>query len=169
MRPSTRRVVTEHDAKGNAVIRSDVHIPVKMTQATGYGAALLWTTEEVPADNQYDVQGENRPVGVTLHGGSAFWASDFAPGLESPMHRTYSVDYAIVISGSIQFELDSGEVTDLFPGDVVVQRGTNHIWRNVGTDWCRVMFVMIEAAPVRIDGVLLKETDMSGIRAESAK
>ncbi len=83
---------------------------------------------------------------------------DFAPETRSPMHRTSSVDYGMVLEGEIDLELDSGEVKHLSAGDVVVQRGTNHAWVNRSDRWARMAFVLIEAAPVRIDGVALEPT-----------
>lgn len=51
---------------------------------------------------------------------------DFAPGVESPMHRAMSLDYGTVIQGEFEVELDSGEKRTMRPGDVLVQRATAH-------------------------------------------
>ena len=59
--------------------------------------------------------------------------TEFAPGHGRFPHRTETVDYAILLSGEIDLELDSDEVVHLKPGDVVVQRGTMHTWINKGT------------------------------------
>jgi quercetin dioxygenase-like cupin family protein len=58
------------------------------------------------------------------------------------MHRTDSVDYAIVLSGRIEMNLDE-EWVSLSAGDVVVQRATNHAWQNRSDQWCRVAFVLL--------------------------
>jgi mannose-6-phosphate isomerase-like protein (cupin superfamily) len=60
------------------------------------------------------------------------------------MHRTQSVDYAVVISGEIDMLLDDSEV-HLKVGDVLVQRGTRHAWVNRGGENCRIAFVLIDA------------------------
>ena len=60
------------------------------------------------------------------------------------MHRTRSVDYAIIMEGEIDMLLDEGEI-HLKAGDVVVQQATNHAWLNRGTKPCRVAFVLIDA------------------------
>jgi quercetin dioxygenase-like cupin family protein len=73
---------------------------------------------------------------------------DFGPGKASPMHKTNSIDHGIVLEGEVEIRLDSGAATRLKPGDVVVQRGTNHAWVNVGTGWARMVFVLIEAKPL---------------------
>jgi mannose-6-phosphate isomerase-like protein (cupin superfamily) len=64
------------------------------------------------------------------------------------MHRTKSVDYAVVISGEIDMLLDDSEV-HLRAGDVLVQRGTSHAWVNRGSESCRIAFVLIDAEDAR--------------------
>jgi len=59
------------------------------------------------------------------------------------MHRTESIDYGIVIEGEMTLVLDDSEVT-LKPGDVVVQRGTNHAWSNRGNTPCRMAFILLD-------------------------
>jgi uncharacterized cupin superfamily protein len=60
------------------------------------------------------------------------------------MHRTKSIDYAVVLSGEIDMLLDDSEV-HLKAGDVLVQQGTNHAWVNRGKENCRIAFVLIDA------------------------
>ena len=64
------------------------------------------------------------------------------------MHTTPTIDYGIVLCGEINLELDTGTVR-LGPGDVVVQRGTRHAWRNRGTESCTVAFVLISSPNYR--------------------
>ena len=61
------------------------------------------------------------------------------------MHTTRTIDYGIVLSGEIYLELDEGEV-HLTPGDVVVQRGTRHAWRNRRSEPCTIAFVVISSS-----------------------
>jgi mannose-6-phosphate isomerase-like protein (cupin superfamily) len=63
------------------------------------------------------------------------------------MHRTRSIDYAIVLSGEIWAVMDVGE-TKLVAGDVLVQRGTNHAWANRSSTPCVIAFVLIDAIPL---------------------
>ena len=63
------------------------------------------------------------------------------------MHRTHSVDYAIVLSGEIWAVMDEGE-TLLRAGDVLIQRGTNHAWSNRSTVPCLVAFILVGATPL---------------------
>ena len=60
------------------------------------------------------------------------------------MHRTRTLDYAIVISGEIDMLLDDGEV-HLKAGDVVVQQATNHAWVNRGKEPCRIAFILMDS------------------------
>lgn len=62
------------------------------------------------------------------------------------MHRTRSVDYIVVIRGELDMLLDAEEVKSLKPGDVVVQRGTNHAWVNRGAEPALLVAVLMDAA-----------------------
>lgn len=61
------------------------------------------------------------------------------------MHTTDTIDYGIVLRGEVGLELDGGRIEYLHPGDVVVQNGTRHAWRNRGDEVALVAFVMIGA------------------------
>jgi len=63
------------------------------------------------------------------------------------MHRTRSIDYAIVLSGEIWAVMDVGE-TKLVAGDMLVQRGTNHAWANRSDAPCVIAFILIDAVPM---------------------
>ena len=74
------------------------------------------------------------------------------------MHRTNSLDYGIVLSGSIELELDDGAVTLIEEGSIIIQRGTIHAWRNPSADTpVRVAFVLLDAIPVTVDGTPLPD------------
>ena len=64
------------------------------------------------------------------------------------MHTTDSVDYDIIISGEVWLELDDGKEVRLKPGDIVIQNGTRHAWRNKGKKPC-VMYSVLVGAPRR--------------------
>lgn len=82
---------------------------------------------------------------------------DFAPGFESAMHRSHSIDYGVVIHGTIEGRMDSGEFRVGRPGDIFIQRGTNHVWRNPSkSEWTRMCFVVAAAEPVIVGGDKLK-------------
>jgi quercetin dioxygenase-like cupin family protein len=82
------------------------------------------------------------------------------------MHRTVSLDYGVVLIGEMELVLDSGETRVMKVGDVAVQRGTNHAWRNTSkTEWARMMYVLQPSLPIKINGKPLDEDlgDMEGV------
>jgi quercetin dioxygenase-like cupin family protein len=151
--PAIRRVVTGHDRDGRSVVARD-----EVLQGPRW--TLIWTTDASPADNMDEADGGQREVGLTLEGGTVFRVGRLEPGARSPMHRTSSVDYGIVLEGEVGMELDGGEQVRLRAGDVVVQRGTNHLWFNDGERPCVVAWILIDAAPVRVDGRVLEPTPL---------
>ena len=156
-RPPYRRVVTGHDASGRAIIRADSMLRTEVIPSGDAAFSTVWTTPTVPVDNDDPLDGRERDVGLTLTGGSVIRVVDMLPGGVSPMHRTNSLDFGIVLSGEVELELDDGVRTNVGPGSIIVQRGTIHRWRNPGSAPCRIVFVLIEAAPVTVDGTPLAE------------
>jgi mannose-6-phosphate isomerase-like protein (cupin superfamily) len=168
-----RRVVTGHDETGKAVrVLDGAASNVRVRAASGgLVSTLLWVTEETPADISGIIDRADREIGVAPpRFGSAFRIVDFPPtagvaamdnaavvremgigqtGGGAPvrhplMHRTRSIDYAVVISGEIDMLLDDSEI-HLRAGDALIQQGTNHAWVNRGTEACRIAFVLIDA------------------------
>ena len=70
----------------------------------------IWSAARLPVDLNDETNGREREVGTTLNGGSVIRVVDMLPGGESPMHRTNSIDYGIVLSGQVELELDDGAV-----------------------------------------------------------
>ena len=155
MTVQVRRVVTGHNERGRAVVSIDEMAKNIYSSRPGITASVIWTTDATPADNSGSEDAGARQVGLTLAGGSVFRVIEFAPGNAARMHRTDSVDYAVVISGEIDMELDDNEV-HLKAGDVLVQRGTIHNWVNRGDGPCVMAFVLIDAKPVTIGGKTLR-------------
>lgn len=156
--PPMRRIVTGHDKNGRAVVIADTTVPSEPIALGGAEFALLWTTATVPADNNDDTDGRERDAGLTINEGSVVRIVDFLPGGDSPFHRTNSIDYGIVLSGEIELELEDGVKTIVGPHSIVVQRGTNHKWRNPSaSEYARVAFVLIEAPSYLHEGRPLPE------------
>ena len=149
-----RRVVTGHDARGRARVTIDGVSKNVTSSRPGQSACVVWTTESFPVNNTGDADQGLRQVGTTLNNGTVFRIVEFGPGVAPRNHRTDSVDYAVVMSGEIDMELDDS-VVHLKAGDVLVQRGTIHNWVNGGTQPCVIAFVLIDAKPVEIDGKFL--------------
>lgn len=155
--PLVQRVVTGHDQAGRAVFRSEDFSPTKMIASGDASFLTIWSTETVPADNNDERDGRDLPTGLTLERGSVIRITDMLPGKESPMHRTNSVDYGIVLEGEIELELEDGRKKSIKQGGIIVQRGTNHLWRNTTDKVCRIAFILIEAPAYRHNGVPLGE------------
>ena len=173
-----RRVVTGHDENGVAVVESDQIATQILRRPSRPGVTLtnFWKTDGMPAE--YDGATETCTGNFVLHppeNGSVFRCVEFLPedpevmatldgksafsemgasaniveGARHPfMHRTDSVDYAVILSGEIYMLLDEDEV-HLSAGDMVVQRGTNHAWSNRGTEPCVIAFILIDGVTKR--------------------
>jgi quercetin dioxygenase-like cupin family protein len=146
-----RRVVTGHDENGKATVKIDEICTNVKENRPGAQSVVVWTTDSSPANNDGQEDESTRKTGTTLKGGSVFRVVRFHPGVTPRNHRTDSIDYAVVISGEIDMDLD-GEVVTLRQGDVMVQRGTIHNWINRGTEPCTIAFALIDAKPVEING-----------------
>jgi quercetin dioxygenase-like cupin family protein len=155
--PAIQRVVTGHDVNGRAVFKSEDVTPTKMIPSGDASFLLVWTTETVPADNNDETDGRLRDAGLTLNQGSVIRVVDMLPGKESPMHRTNSIDYGIVLEGEIELELEDGAKRTVRQGGIIIQRGTNHLWRNTTDSPTRIAFILIEAPAYLHDGQPLPE------------
>ena len=147
-----RRVVTGHTTGGVSVVLSDGPVPVSR-DLPGDGVSFheVWSTAGAPAritatedePTAQDLAVPPPPLGTRVR------INEFRPGhldehgLQSPVHRTASVDYGIVLAGQVTLILDDSEVT-LHAGDVVVQRGTDHAWANRGDTPARVAFILVD-------------------------
>jgi quercetin dioxygenase-like cupin family protein len=150
-----RRVVTGHDASGRAVVKIDEVAKNLVSSRPGATTCVVWTTESFPVDNTGEEDAGLRKTGTTLDNGTVFRILELAPGVTPRNHRTDSIDYAVVMSGEVDMELDDTKV-HLQAGDVLVQRGTIHNWVNRGTEPCVIAFVLIAANPVTVGGKVLR-------------
>ena len=147
-----RRVVTGHDAGGKAVVKIDEIARNIKNNRPGASSCVVWSTSGFPVDNNGEVDPSAAPIGTTIESGTVFRIVRYEPGVNPRNHRTDSIDYAIVMSGAIEMELDDGVVVKLQAGDVLVQRGTIHNWVNRGTEPCMIAFVLVSAKPVTASG-----------------
>jgi mannose-6-phosphate isomerase-like protein (cupin superfamily) len=168
-----RRVVTTVDKSDKAVVLFDGANPHKKVRPQAQTVSrVIWVTDQTPADISGPKDRAAVEIGIMPpRGGSVFRIVDFPPetaemkkldpshmhaslgdgvpkrGLppsHPAMHRTRTVDYAIVMSGEIDMLLDDSEI-HLEAGDVLVQQGTNHAWVNRGTTPCRIAFILIDS------------------------
>lgn len=171
--PELRRVVTSLDSSGKAVVLFDGENPHReLRPLRGNISRAVWSTDSAPAVMQGNAdRALGIKTTSPANGGTIFRIIDYPPAQpeqealdpnarmrelahEPPikglpprhpfMHRTRSVDYAIILSGEIDMLLDDSEV-HLKAGDVIVQQGTNHAWVNRSGQVCRIAFVLVDA------------------------
>jgi mannose-6-phosphate isomerase-like protein (cupin superfamily) len=164
----TRQVVTGVSDDGRSVVTADLEIDNTSTPATSDSTADLWGADEIvtlPSDGERPSYSEFLPSSGGFRCKLAIFAAppeavqheratseqltksglspDFEPGR---LHTTDSIDIGYVIEGAIDLTLDDGVIVHLGAGDVIVQNGTTHGWRNPGPGECRVLFTIIGAS-----------------------
>lgn len=153
-----RRIVTRHTKEGKAIFTIDEEIETVVIPTGDAAMATLWTSAAVPADCNDQKDGRIRDAGTTLKGGSVIRVVDMLPGASSPMHRSASIDYGIVLSGEIELELDDKVFKTVGIGGIIIQNGTIHKWRNPSpSKICRIICVLTEAKPFEVNGVPLSD------------
>ena len=164
--PALKRFITTHDAKGLAIFSNTIpeENPFKLLPNGEAAFALGYTTKGFPVDlnAEADISAYKStlesPPGLVVSGGTVLRFVDVRPGHLSPMHRTVSLDYGVVIEGECELVLDSGETRLMKRGDVAIQRGTMHQWRNPSeTEWARMMYVLQDSEGVEVGGKALGE------------
>ena len=93
---------------------------------------VIWTTQGFPVNNDGSEDESKRKVETAFANGTVFRILKLDPGCTPRMHRTDTIDYAIIMSGECDMELDDGVKTVLNPGDCYIQSGTRHRWSNTG-------------------------------------
>lgn len=150
--PAPSRFITETDANGLAIFNTSIPEQMQPEVAGNLSLHLAYATTTSPAhySDGSDITTYSNfltsPPGIFLAEGSVVRVVDVQPGGETPLHQTESLDYGVVLEGEVELELDSGQKRRLKRGDVTVQRGTNHLWRNMSqTTSSRMMFVTLGA------------------------
>ena len=167
-----RRVVTGHRADGKSIVASDSSVSsVEVPGLDGIELGTMWGTDATfvypdagaePSHVEFfpPVGGARfvefvLPPGSDPDRASGAGAEDIeahAPGLASHfdasapgMHRSATCDMLYVLAGRCVLELDDGSATQLAAGDVVIQSGTMHRWKNPHAEPCRVIGVLVGA------------------------
>jgi quercetin dioxygenase-like cupin family protein len=145
--------VTGHDDKHLAQVILDAPATNTRQSPSGAVSTLIWCTDAMPAAMPVGLHAEDmgaRKLGTPPPAnGTRFAVIDFPPGSAGHMHRTETIDYVVVVAGTIDMDMDDSTVS-LSAGDVMVQRGTNHAWVNRGTAPARLAFVLVDARPLGI-------------------
>ena len=155
-----RRIVTGHGTNGKAVVKTDERLQAVSRLGRPHIAGCeVWSTDRMPVDNTSEEAAAAQRAGFVKRSnyvgtgqGTVIRITEFAPGAPKFMHRTETLDYALLLSGECDLELDSGEVVHMKPGDLCVQRGTMHAWVNNSGAPCVFYFVLIDADPVESGG-----------------
>ncbi len=146
-----RRVITGHDDQGRSKVLIDETVSNVISSRPGAQSSVIWSSTGFPVSNDGDHDPSHQDIATTIDNGTVFRIVYYRPGVAPRNHRTDSIDYAVVISGEIDMELDVGSV-HLKAGDVVVQRGTIHNWVNKGKEPCIIAFSLIASKPVTAGG-----------------
>lgn len=168
---SIRRVVVAKQGGKSRVVSDENNLSNSFKAVPGFDPIVLWGTSSAPSlkpDNRITAQSIMPAVGgttlfvVTFPPDSVMMDPKFDPAaagaeymaklpglaelfeMENPgMHTTPTIDYDIVLEGEIWCELDDGQVVHLRQGDVMIQHGTRHGWRNKGSKPAKLAFVLI--------------------------
>ena len=153
MNAPARRVVTGHDQNGKSVVVSDGPPPQHHSMrgpSIGADFIEMWNAPQaVPLLTSVEPREPNeREFTIMPAAGHLLRVLNVYPlkagGKRTVMHRTQTLDYVVVIEGELVLLLDDSEVT-LKPGDVVVQRGTDHAWENRSDQVARAAFFHLDA------------------------
>jgi mannose-6-phosphate isomerase-like protein (cupin superfamily) len=172
MAADIRRVVTGLDDSDKAIVLFDSRLTLKAPESRP-PSVNLWITDSSPPGFSFKDDAALKPIGLSPpDNGSKITVVEFPPldpaaeakmdpnlmmkvvGDHAParglpvkhpmMHRTRTVDYAVILSGEIDMMLDD-TVVHVKAGDVIVQQATNHAWINRGTQPCRILFVLMDS------------------------
>jgi quercetin dioxygenase-like cupin family protein len=146
---SNRRVVTGLDRAGRSCVIIDDNGGI--VDGERMTTTLLWQTDRAPASNQGNEDAATEPSSFRFpRGGSKFVIARFPPSealTSHGMHASNTLDYGIVVSGRIILVLESGEV-ELNAGDIIIDRGVLHGWRNLWQEDAVILWTVLDAEPV---------------------
>ncbi|EXJ77586.1 hypothetical protein A1O3_09813 [Capronia epimyces CBS 606.96] len=171
--PGLTTHITGHDpATGKAIVHESRDGNWSSYDDNLMAFNVIYSTSEFPANlnNDRDLKLHDQVVasgnlGLVNPHGTVCRVVDMAPGFQCIMHRTQSLDYGIVLEGTIELSLDSGETKLMQRGDVAVQRATMHAWKNTSdTEWARMIFVLQDCEKLEIAGTVLKEDLGRGVQ-----
>jgi quercetin dioxygenase-like cupin family protein len=145
-----RRVITGHSREKQAIVVKDDIASIVRPRGQA-SSTTIWCENSIPA--KVEAQGLTTD-GATIYersgapaNGLRFMIMDLAPGYSGKMHRTNTLDVVLCLEGEVKMLLTESTVT-LKPGDVLVQRSTEHTWSNAGLSQARLAIVLIDAMPL---------------------
>ena len=123
-----RRILTGHDAQGRSLVADDSFIESHR--------------------GKMDAAKQDFPV-LPSNGGAVFRMLELMPGTAPHMHKTETIDYIVVLAGTLSMLLDDGTELAMKPHEAMIQRATVHGWANRGSEPCRFATVVIDATGAR--------------------
>ncbi|KPI40614.1 uncharacterized protein AB675_10790 [Cyphellophora attinorum] len=154
--PPLRRVVTYHNNAGKGFVAAQNEIAAEM-MPHGVASSVIWATKSHPAPiSDPGDSAKADDIGMVTPG-SVARIVDIPPHTKGGLHRTISLDYILVLEGSVTLSLDDGSRTVVKKGELVVQQATMHGWDNESDEWARIFCVMLQAKSPVINGVQLEE------------
>ncbi|KAK2672432.1 Cupin 2, conserved barrel [Fusarium oxysporum f. sp. vasinfectum] len=160
----TQRIITTHNDEGKAIIDTSINSDAPFYSLPQRRSALRTRLRHKRVPRQAHQQRRR----LSISTGTILRYVDMCPGHVSPMHRTVSLDYGVVLEGEVELILDSGDKKVLKRGDVCVQRATMHAWRNTSeTEWARMLYVLLPSTKPDVGGKELGEDygNMEGVKA----
>ena len=145
-----RRVVTSHNRDGQAIVWRDKYLHAKLL-AHGNAVSLLWSSDSHPAEVTSNTDRGEVETGL-VNNGSVLRIVDVAPHAVGRLHRSISLDYVLVLKGSVVLRLDDGSRTTVNEGDLIVQQATMHGWDNETDVWVRILCCLLPAKAPVVEG-----------------
>ncbi|TVY83959.1 hypothetical protein LSUE1_G001923 [Lachnellula suecica] len=154
------RNITTHNAEGKGVFLPPSNAAFESPMANGHAINnVLYNTTGFPIDlnddNDIKYSSTHEPGHIEPKGTLVRYI-DFSPGAASPPNRALCLGYGIIIEGTLEIELDSGEKRLMKRGDISVNRATIHTWRNMSqTEPARVLYILLPIEPLKINGEIV--------------
>ncbi|KAI1123017.1 hypothetical protein F5Y10DRAFT_252733 [Nemania abortiva] len=161
--PRTQRHITGYNAEGKSVfLHTDSGSHYRIMGEQQAIANILYSTSATPVDTSGDSDikmAQDKEPPLSYPNGSVVRLIDYAPNVQSPLHRSISLGYGVVLEGIFQVTLDSGESKVLRQGDFIVQRATSHKWHNItgnGTLPGRMLYIQLGCSEVHVNNEEIK-------------
>ncbi|KAH7408320.1 hypothetical protein DE146DRAFT_645934 [Phaeosphaeria sp. MPI-PUGE-AT-0046c] len=167
-----QRILTGHDKEGKSVFVQTDHGYHGAPMLGGAAAqTIMYSSDSNPIELTGDIDLEFLKKQPSLHNPNGCVARmiDFAPGTESSLHRALTLGIGTVCEGEIELWLGGEETRIMRPGDVSINRGAMHRWRNTSSEKpARMLFIMLDVKPIIVNGKAL-EFEMGTLMDEYAK
>ncbi|KAI1078224.1 hypothetical protein F5B20DRAFT_548492 [Whalleya microplaca] len=167
------RYITGHDSEGKAIFLQTDHGDHQAVMVEGAAAQnIFYSSNSNPINLNENVDLEfakKHKPSLHMPNGCVVRMIDFGPGVESNLHRAICVGIGTVCEGEMELSVDSGERRILRPGDVSINRGAFHCWKNLSKDKpARMLYVLLDCDPLVVNGKTL-DFDMGYLMKEYAE